>query len=131
MGKCIDCKIQKECRQSEFLIGCKVFKPKDKQMENKVIFESEEKIQISESQGYRIINIIRNYPDESNKELLQRLKDNDHIRKSAVDEAEEMYAQRLDGNYAYTSDNVMSKMYLAIQELKSEIEVLKNGNKNK
>ena len=128
MGKCIDCKIQKECRQSEFLIGCKVFKPKEKPMENKVIFESEKEFDKFYDNNLTIFK-------HEKAVVRQILKSQGYIRKSAVEGAEfllETIEHITDHGDAYqlgTHDYcILSKGF---QELKSEIEVLKNGNKNK
>lgn len=52
-------------------------------------------------------------------------KKNGYIRKSAMEEAEEMYKEWLNRIGDMSETVVMDKMYLAIQELKSEIARLK------
>jgi hypothetical protein len=78
-----------------------------------------EKIQMTEEQAYEICRIISgsNNWDED----LKRLKQAGYIRKSAVEEAEEMYKEWLNRIGDMSETVVMDKMYSAIQELKSEI----------
>jgi len=80
-----------------------------------------EKIQMTEDQAYEICRIISgsNNWDED----LKRLKQAGYIRKTAVEEAEEMYKEGLNriGDMSETVVMEMDKMYSALQEFKSEI----------
>jgi hypothetical protein len=85
-------------------------------MENKVIFESEE---------HYIDYYSSLYGAKPSPWQIEENKKYGYIRKSAVEKAEEMYKEWLN-RIGYMSETVvMYKMYLAIQELKSEIERLK------
>jgi hypothetical protein len=88
----------------------------EKPMENKVIFESEE----------QFVNF---WKDLTGCDCLpgtrEKIKQKGYIRKSAVEEAEEMYKEWLNRIGDMSETVVMDKMYFAIQELKSEIERLK------
>lgn len=99
-----------------------------KLMKEKVIFESEEEL------DYFVLDIIMPFfkIEEMTSDLKNRIKEKikqkGYIRKSALEEAEEMYKglrydKSYDQNYLYL---IMNKQYSAIQELKSEIERLKN-----
>jgi hypothetical protein len=85
-------------------------------MENKVIFESEE----------QFVNF---WKDLTGCDCLpgtrEKIKQKGYIRKSAVEEAEEEYIAYKEGKNCFVAEIVMDKMYLAIQELKSEIARLK------
>jgi hypothetical protein len=101
------------------VIKCADYKPKDKPMENKVIFESEE----------QFVNF---WKDLTGCDCLpgtrEKIKQKGYIRKSAVEEAEEMYSKHVEykGNLSGDDKNkTIDKMYLAIHELKSEIARLK------
>ena len=52
---------------------------------------------------------------------IERIKQAGYIRKSVVEEAEEMYFARVHGDYKYPAYDIMSKMWEAIQELKEKL----------
>jgi hypothetical protein len=83
----------------------------EKPMENKVIFESEE----------QFVNF---WKDLTGCDCLpgtrEKIKQKGYIRKSAVEEAEEMYKEWLNRIGDMSETVVMDKMYLAIQEQKKE-----------
>ena len=91
-------------------------------MGNKVIFESEEEakkflddcIEVRNDAHCDVVN-----------ESFYNAKQKGYIRKSAVEEAEEMYKEWLNRIGDMSETVVMDKMYLAIQELKSENERLR------
>jgi hypothetical protein len=81
-----------------------------------------EKIRYTQQEWANIINDLDWNPD-----VMEELKQKGYIRKSAVEEAEEMYREWLN-RIGDMSENVvmeMDKMYSAIQEFKSEIARLK------
>jgi hypothetical protein len=78
-----------------------------------------EKIQMTEEQAMCLYRMA----GDGHVEFIKRLKQAGYIRKSAWEEAEEMYKglrydESYDQNYLYL---IMNKLYEAIQELKSEI----------
>jgi hypothetical protein len=92
----------------------------DKPMENKVIFES-----VEEFDNYWFSCGIGIVGCHEYNVVKRRSIEHGYIRKSAVEQAEEIYKEWLN-RIGYMSETVvMYKMYLAIQELKSEIERLK------
>lgn len=97
----------------------------EKPMENKVIFESEE-------QAREVVKLLVCHDDNCMYEKdeciecdMRKLRKTGLIRKSAVDEAEEMYNNYMLASSPYNISDVVLKQYEAIQELKSEIERLK------
>ena len=102
----------------------------EESMENKVIFESEEEA----LEFYRMAG-------DDRVEFIKRLKEKGYIRKSAVEEAEEMYKQHMeiDGHCTRADDikrweensckaySLIKQQHEAIQEQRKEIERLKNG----
>jgi hypothetical protein len=60
-----------------------------------------------------------------NPDVMEELKQKGYIRKTAVEEAEEEYIAYKEGKNCFVAEIVMDKMYVAIQELKSEIARLK------
>ncbi len=96
------------------------FKPKEKPMETRVIFESEE-------EAVNVMNtvVIRAMQWQLNKEeTLKSWKKLGYIRKNPVEEAEEMYQS----SYRFTNvdkDKLIEKQHEALQYLKSENERLK------
>ena len=86
-------------------------------MENKVIFESEE-----EFDKFFIDCIQNNFHAE---EIFKDVKKHGYIRKSAVEEAEEILNHNLTHNTEYIIIEKQRIILRAIQELKSEIERLK------
>ena len=90
----------------------------EKPMENKVIFESEEEARL-------FFKDWAQYCTTGEDSFVLFLKQKGYIRKSAVEEAEEMYKEWLNRIGDMSETVVMDKMYSAIQELKSEIARLK------
>lgn len=119
---CNECKFNEndECLQ---IADCynkqKYFKPKEKPMENKVIFESDRKFEefTVEFREAKTLGDCKKIAEKYN--LI--------IRKSAVDEAEEMYNNFDNGfNLGIVGrDKIIHKQHEAIQELKAENERLK------
>jgi hypothetical protein len=93
------------------------FVKQEKPMENKVIFESEEDF-------YNLMFFL-GYGDKNCPGLIRdcnKLKDHGYIRKSAVEEAENIY-RSLRYDEKYTADyynEVIDKLFKAIQELKAK-----------
>jgi hypothetical protein len=84
----------------------------EKPIENKVIFESEE----------QFVNFWKDFTGcDCLPGTREKIKQKGYIRKSAVEEAEEEYRAYKEGKNCFVAETVMDKMYLAIQELKSEI----------
>lgn len=102
-----------------------------KTMENKVIFESEEEC------AEFLCNVYNHNKEYCLRSLVPMAKQAGYIRKSAVEETEEMYNEFFNYTYrrgAYHRDNdqwqqhankLTAKQHEAIQELKSEIARLK------
>ena len=78
-----------------------------------------EKIQMTEEQARELFSDIG--LGETVDMAINESKKNGYIRKSAVEEAEEEYIAYKEGKNCFVAEIVMDKMYLAIQELKSEI----------
>jgi hypothetical protein len=78
------------------------------------------KIQYTQQEWASIIDDLGWNPD-----VMEELKQKGYIRKTAVEEAEEMYKEWLNRIGDMSETVVMDKMYVAIQELKSEIARLK------
>jgi hypothetical protein len=113
---CNNCGIDLICQECD--MGYSNWQPiaQEKPMANKVIFESEE----------QFVNF---WKDLTGCDCLpgtrEKIKQKGYIRKSAVEEAEEEYRAYKEGKNCFVSEIVIDKMYLAIQELKSENERLK------
>ena len=109
----------------------KNFKPKEKPMENKVIFESEEEFENKFSFGkiFALVNKKWNKDEKSVNQqcfltyevIKQLFKEEGYIRKSVVDEAEEMYQDKF-VNHDILSRELIYKQHEAIQELKNELQ---------
>lgn len=121
---CNWCKYQinKNCVNNNSCISFSEYEPKDKQMENKVIFESEEEAIKFYKNNLDVIRVECSY-------FVACMKSGGYIRKKAVEEAEEMYMDYLMRGLMppLRSDTtkLLNKMYKAIQELKAENERLK------
>ena len=86
-----------------------------KTMENKVIFESEEEC------AEFLCNVYNHNKEYSLRSLVPMEKQKGYIRKTAVEIVEEEYLNHKSGNPSPSPEIILDKMYLAIQELKSEI----------
>ena len=125
MNYCEDCKKFKtnNCRHPR-LQKCSGYEPKEKPVENKVIFESR-----SDLINFGLM--IKNSIDEEH--MIQTFKSyNIYIRKSVVEEAEEMYKKYKNGerlseskDFQVTFNILIENLYEAIQYLKAENERLK------
>jgi hypothetical protein len=82
-----------------------------------------EKIQMTEEQARQLHRDCYNSFVEDGSIFIMKQKG--YIRKTAVEEAEEMYKEWLNRIGDMSETVVMDKMYVAIQELKSEIARLK------
>lgn len=80
-----------------------------------------EKIQMTEEQAMCLYRMAGDGPVE----FIKILKQVGIIRKTATEEAEEEYRAYKEGKNCFVAEIVINKMYLAIQELKSEIARLK------
>ena len=107
-----------ECINSNY----KFFTLKEKQM-NKVIFESEELARGIFNIAITSIEIKGNSEDN----FITSLRCSGYIRKSAVEEAEEMYKEWSENNKCNDIEmaEIIHKQYNAIQELKAENERLR------
>lgn len=117
------------------LIGdyCNDYKPKEKQMENK--------LQITEEYAREIYRagVFINPDGSMENEYVRLLKEKGYIRKSAVEEAEEVYNEWFNCHTTYIEDLILANNNLvlfndiiriqheAIQEQKKEIENLKDA----
>lgn len=114
-NNCAICLICQECNDDNIK-----WQPiaQEKPMENKAIFESEEQLRKF------VDDCIFIDEDENNMDdIVQYARIGNYIRKSALEEAEEMYREWLNriGDMSETVVMEMDKMYSAIQEFKSEI----------
>ena len=120
--KCEDCIKYEECLK----IGCRDFKPKENPIENKVIFESDDQVR----KVLREITILDNDADWYDvvdlKTTIKNLKEKGYIRKSTVEEAEEMYlSYKNKKGISIPYSKLENKLYEALQEQKEIIERLK------
>jgi flagellar basal body rod protein FlgC len=89
-------------------------------MKEKVIFESEEEC------AEFLCNVYNHNKEYCLRSLVPMAKQKGYIRKSAVEEAEEMYSKWMQTEkYDGSIIAIIHKQHEAIQELKSEIERLK------
>lgn len=86
-----------------------------------------DKIQMIEEQARTfLLTAFMSMRPEDLESCLENLKCNGYIRKSVVEEAEEMYKNWQQCDHAENSDfKLICKLYKAIQELKAENERLK------
>lgn len=128
---CNWCKYQidKKCINNNSCISFSEYQPKEKFMENKVIFESEEEFDavfddcgLDKSDESHTKNFTRQFVKE-------RFKQKGYIRKSAVEEAEEMLnniINHIKQGQNYSLDECdYDIIYEGFRELKAEIERLK------
>lgn len=87
----------------------------------KVYFESEQ-----EAREFVMINITNVKNVHETKGYLETIKRNGYIKKSAVEEAEEMYREFADNKAKYSNNDIIGKQHEAIQELKAENARLKD-----
>jgi hypothetical protein len=105
---CNNCGIDLICQECD--MGYSKWQPiaQEKKTMGKIQYTQQEWVSIIDDLGW-------------NPDVMEELKQKGYIRKSAVEEAEEEYIAYKEGKNCFVAEIVMDKMYLAIQELKSEI----------
>jgi DNA-directed RNA polymerase subunit M/transcription elongation factor TFIIS len=78
---------------------------------------------ITESQARRFLSQWTSFcSDEERERRLKMMRDTGYIKKSSVDEAEEMYRYWLSSPTRFKNETLIKKLYEALQEQKEELE---------